>query len=149
MYLEMLEEIPLRLYETTIIVDSVLKTEEIDDIRNRFSNFVSNNGGEIVKIDEWGKRRLAYEINKKQYGYYIHSRFFAEPTILALLEKEFRLNEVIMRSLTVSVDKRALKKEESEVQMQQSTDDIKPIITDASSTVTIKSDETPTEGVEI
>jgi len=137
----------LRLYETTIIMDSVLKTEDINDIRNRFTNFISNNGGEIVKVDEWGKRRLAYEIKKKQYGYYIHFRFLAAPTILILLEKEFRLNEAIMRYLTVSVDKRALKKEEQQAQIQQSAEDIETKASEEDDSTSTKADEVESDNV--
>jgi len=102
----------LTLYETTIVVDSMLKPDDLKGLRDRTTNFISNNGGEIVKVDDWGKRRLAYEIKKKQYGFYIHLRFSSPPGVLALLEKEYRLNESVLRYLTIRVDKHALKKEE-------------------------------------
>ena len=104
----------MALYETTIVVDSMLKPDDVKGFRDRISNFISNNGGEIIKADDWGKRRLAYEIKKKQYGFYLHLRFAAPPSILTLLEKEYRLNESVLRYLTIKVDKRALKKEEME-----------------------------------
>lgn len=106
----------MALYETTIVVDSMLKPDDVKGLRDRIINFISNNGGEIVKADDWGKRRLAYEIKKKQYGFYLHLRFTAPAGILALLEKEYRLNESILRYLTIKVDKRALQKEEQERQ---------------------------------
>ena len=106
----------MALYETTIVVDSMLKPDDVKGLRDRVSNFISNNGGEIVKVEEWGKRRLAYEIKKKQYGFYIHLRFNAPAGILVLLEKEYRLNESVLRYLTIRVDKRALKKEQQEHQ---------------------------------
>lgn len=104
------------LYETTVVIDSMLKPDDIKNLRERISNFISNNGGEIVKSEEWGKRRMAYEIKKKQYGFYFHIRFSAPPAFLQLLEKEYRLNESILRHLTVKLDKRALQKEEQERQ---------------------------------
>ncbi len=106
----------MALYETTVVVDSMLKPDDVKGLRDRITNFISNNGGEIVKVDDWGKRRLAYEIKKKQYGFYLHMRFNAPAGILALLEKEYRLNESVLRYLTIKVDKRALKKEEVERQ---------------------------------
>jgi small subunit ribosomal protein S6 len=109
----------LALYETTIVVDSMLKPDDVKGLRDRISNFISNNGGEIVKAEEWGKRRLSYEIKKKQYGFYIHMRFNAPPGVLVLLEKEYRLNESVLRYLTIRVDKRALKKEEQDRQKPQ------------------------------
>lgn len=106
----------MALYETTVLVDSMLKPDDVKGLRDRIANFISNNGGELIKVDDWGKRRLAYEIKKKQYGFYIHMRFNAPPGVLVLLEKEYRLNESVLRYLTIKVDKRALKKEEQERQ---------------------------------
>lgn len=94
----------------------MLKPDDLKNLRDRITNFISNNGGEIVKIEEWGKRRLAYEIKKKQYGFYVHIRFTASPAFLLLLEKEYRLNESMLRFLTVKLDKRALQREELERQ---------------------------------
>ena len=107
------------LYETTIIIDSMLKPEDIQNLRERILSFIANNGGEIVKVEEWGKRRLAYEIKKKQYGFYLHVRFKSPPALIALLEKEYRLNESILRYLTVKVHRLALKQEERDRRMQQ------------------------------
>jgi len=100
-----------RLYETTIVLDPQLKSTEIEDAIKKVTNFISNHGGEIVKVDEWGKRRLAYEINKKQYGYYVYIRFNAPGQIVRLLEREYRLMESVLRYLTVRVDKLMLRME--------------------------------------
>ncbi len=113
----------MTLYETTVVFDSMLKPDDLKNLRDRLTNFISNNGGEIIKVEEWGKRRLAYEIKKKQYGFYVYTRFSASPAFLHLLEKEYRLNESILRYLTVKLDKRALLREEMERQ--------KPIVTEA------------------
>jgi len=106
----------LTLYETTVVIDSMLKPDDIKNLRDRITNFISNNGGEIVKVEDWGKRRLAYEIKKKQYGFYVYIRFSAPPPFLRLIEKEYRLNESLLRYLTVKLDKRALQREEMERQ---------------------------------
>lgn len=106
----------MQLYETTVMLDSALRAEELKEFSDRVASFISNNGGEVVKIDEWGKRRLAFEIKKKQYGHYIHIRFSAPAAVVALLEKEYRLNESVLRYLTIKIDARALKKEERDSQ---------------------------------
>lgn len=106
----------MQLYETTVIIDSALRAEDLKNLGERITSFISHNGGEVVRVEEWGKRRLAYEVKKKQYGYYLHIRFQAPPALIALLEKEYRLNESILRYLTVKVDARALKREERERQ---------------------------------
>lgn len=104
-------ESPVNLYETTVIVDSLMKPDDLRDLREKTAGFISNNGGVIQKAEEWGKRRLAYEIAKKQYGYYLHFRFTAPEAMIALLEREYRLNESILRFLTIRVDKIALQHE--------------------------------------
>lgn len=101
----------MRLYETTVVIDPQYKSIEIEDVIKKISNFITNHGGEIVKVDEWGKRRLAYEIDKRQYGYYVHMRFTGPGQIIGLLEREYRLSEAILRFLTIKVDKRALQAE--------------------------------------
>lgn len=106
----------MQLYETTVIIDSALRAEDLKNLSEHITTFISNNGGEVVRVEEWGKRRLAYEVKKKQYGYYLHLRFQAPPALIALLEKEYRLNESILRYLTIKIDARALKREERERQ---------------------------------
>ncbi|MBC7186701.1 MAG: 30S ribosomal protein S6 [Calditrichaeota bacterium] len=101
----------MRQYETTFVVDSQLKSGEIDEIVKRFERFISVNGGEVLEVQRWGKRRLAYEIKKRQYGYYVHIRFAGKGSIIRALEREYQLNESILRYLTVVLSKQALKAE--------------------------------------
>ena len=102
----------MQLYETAVVVDPQMKSEEIEEFLQKIKNFITNHGGEIVDTVEWGKRRLAYEIRKKQYGYYAFIRFNGPGQLIQLLEREYRLSENVLRSLTIKVDKRALKLEE-------------------------------------
>jgi small subunit ribosomal protein S6 len=101
----------VELYETTVVADSLMKSDDLRDLREKIASFISNHGGSVQKTEEWGKRRLAYEIGKKQYGYYLHFRFTAPEAMIALLEREYRLNESILRFLTIRVDKLALQHE--------------------------------------
>lgn len=71
----------------------------------RYQQFITKNGGEATNIDRWGRRRLAYTIRKKNAGFYVQI-FHKSPTdIVAKLEQVFRLDEEIIRHLTVVVDK--------------------------------------------
>jgi small subunit ribosomal protein S6 len=101
----------LQLYETTVVVDSLMKADDLRGLREKIASFISNHGGKVEKAEEWGKRRLAYEIGKKQYGFYLHYRFTAPEPVMTLLEREYRLNESILRFLTIRVDKLALQQE--------------------------------------
>ena len=92
-----------RSYETIFIADAHLSNEQIETLINKFSKIITDNNGIIKHIDRWGKRRLAYEIAKKQYGYYVYVRFDSEGSLVKMLEREFRLDDNIIRYLTVLV----------------------------------------------
>jgi small subunit ribosomal protein S6 len=102
----------LRQYETTFVVDAHLSNEQIESTIDKFTKFIEKNGVKIKNVDRWGKRRLAYEINKKQYGYYVYVRFEAEGTFIKTLERHYKLDEAILRYLTVLVPTVLLKEEE-------------------------------------
>ena len=98
-----------RLYETTIIVDPQLDQTKIEELVNKIQKMITDEGGSIRKVEHWGKKRMAYEIKKKQYGYYIYFLYDSNGKSLPNLEKEFRLNEFIIRDLTVRLDDKAIK----------------------------------------
>ncbi len=95
-------------YETTFIVDSIFEDDRIDSIINKYSNFVKKNEGEVVKVEKWGRKKLAYPIKKKVTGFYISIEFTADPSVIAKLERAYHLDEDIIRFLTVTFDKKTL-----------------------------------------
>jgi small subunit ribosomal protein S6 len=101
----------LKQYETTFIIDAHLPVDQIDIVIEKITGFVEKSNGEVISIDRWGKRRLAYGIAKKQYGYYVYVRFGAEGSFVRKLEKEFKLNTRILRHLIVLVPTVILKEE--------------------------------------
>ena len=84
-------------YECLYVIDAELSDEEIRASIEKFSGIVADNGGEIEKIDEWGKRRLAYPINYKTEGYYVLMLFAANGDVPAELQRNMRNDEHIMR----------------------------------------------------
>lgn len=101
----------LRHYETTFIIDAHLPSEQIEASITKYSQFIETHGGTIVSIDRWGKRRLAYEIGKKQYGYYVCMRFDIEGEQIKPFEREFKLDEEVLRYLTTIIPVIVLKEE--------------------------------------
>lgn len=99
----------MRKYETIIIIDSLLKAEEIENIVTKYERFISANGGTIEAVEHWGKKRMAYEIKKRQYGYYVLIRFDAHSQMIRQLEREYRLNESLLRFKVFVLDKLALR----------------------------------------
>ena len=106
-------------YETIFVIDSLLKPDEIDAIISKYEKFISDNGGQIETIERWGKKRLAYEIKKRQYGYYVLIRFDGPGSMIKPLEREYRLNESILRYMTLRLTKQALKALQKQQQITQ------------------------------
>jgi small subunit ribosomal protein S6 len=98
-----------RKYETTFIVNASLDDTQVDSVVGRVQDTITKNGGTIVAANKWGRKRLAYSINKKTNGFYVNLEFDAPGTVLALLERSFQLDEMILRYLTIVLDRKALK----------------------------------------
>ncbi len=102
-----------RLYETTVILDPQLDQTKIEEFVNRVQKTITDAGGSIRKVDHWGKKRMAYEIKKRQYGYYVYFLYESDGKIVAPMEHGFRLDESVLRYLTVKLDKKAIRQMES------------------------------------
>lgn len=97
-------EEPMHLYELPYVIDGVLGEDEIADLVERVSAYITGNGGEIVEVDEWGMRRLAYPIKKRKSGYYVVVYFRAPGSLIAKLERAMKLNDRLLRYLTLRYD---------------------------------------------
>ena len=84
-------------YESLYVISAELSDEEIKSVVEKFAKVITDNGGEIEKIDEWGKRRLAYPINYQTEGYYVLVLFAAAGSVPAELQRNLKNDERIMR----------------------------------------------------
>ena len=91
----------MKLYETTIIYDPGLEETRINDEVERVTQPIAQAGGEVIEIQRWGKRKLAYNIRKRRDGTYIHVKHKSPATLIAEMDRRFRLNEGVLRHLTV------------------------------------------------
>jgi small subunit ribosomal protein S6 len=91
----------MRLYELTLIIDSSLDESTIQSEIEKIENRITDSGGKIHRLDRWGLRRLAYEIKKHSQGYYVFFLFEANPGLTGEIEKNLKLNENILRYLTI------------------------------------------------
>ncbi len=82
---------------------------QIEAIITRYQEIVTKSGGEATTVDRWGRRRLAYTIRKKNAGFYVQILHKSPTEIVAKLEQAFKLDEDVIRHLTVVVDKNMLK----------------------------------------
>jgi len=95
-------------YESSVIINAALDDEQIEGVVSRLKEYIINLGGEIIEIDKWGRKRLAYMVNKSKIGYYAIYRFYAPSNIIAKLERSYILDENILRFLTIQLDQDAL-----------------------------------------
>jgi small subunit ribosomal protein S6 len=100
--------VPLvRPYEVVTIYNPGLENDEAYDAQiERFSTLVTEHGGEVVNIDKWGRRRLAYEINGLTEGYYVVMTFNAEPAVAAELERVLKITDTVVRHLVILLDEK-------------------------------------------
>ena len=95
----------MRKYEMMYIIKPDLELDVIKEIMEKFHNIITNNGGTIEKNTEMGKRRLAYEIEDYKEGYYDLVNFTAETSVVAELERVFRITENVIRYLITRDEK--------------------------------------------
>ena len=88
-------------YEVMYVIDAALEDSARIELIDRFSELVKKNGGEIDRVDEWGKRRLAYAINYKTEGYYVLMYIKAPADLPKELERNFQINDKVLRSLVI------------------------------------------------
>lgn len=95
-------------YETVIILTPLLSEEIVKETLDKFRNFLTENGAEIIHEDNWGLKKLAYPIEKKTTGFYHLTEFKAPGELINKLEVQYKRDERIMRFLTIALDKHAI-----------------------------------------
>lgn len=91
----------MRAYEIVYIFDTVLTEDQVGEKLEKYHKLITDGGGEITAVDQWGKRQLAYPIKKKTSGNYVVVQFTAEAAVLPEVERLLKLDEDLMRYLIV------------------------------------------------
>ncbi len=92
-------------YEMVFILTPVLSDQQMKDTVEKFRKILTDNGAELVHEENWGLKKLAYPIQNKNTGFYHLVEFKSEPSLIQVVETEFRRDERVMRYLTVVMDK--------------------------------------------
>jgi small subunit ribosomal protein S6 len=95
-------------YETAVIINAALDDEQIEAVVAKITGIITDGGGEISETEKWGRKRLAYTINKNRIGYYVIYRFEAPVDLIAELERLMKIDESVVRFLTIRLEKEAL-----------------------------------------
>ncbi|MEA3428122.1 MAG: 30S ribosomal protein S6 [Thermodesulfobacteriota bacterium] len=97
----------MRRYETIIIVDPDLSDEQRLSVFEKLKNLIVEQDGFLVIVDEWGSKRLAYEIKKRSHGYYVRLDFCGTGALVNEMERFLRIDDSVLKYMTVLLDKDA------------------------------------------
>jgi len=94
----------MSLYENVFIARQDISGAQVDALADTFTQLIADNGGEVKKREYWGLRNLAYRMKKNRKGHYVLLNIAAPPPAIAELERTMRINEDVIRYLTIRVD---------------------------------------------
>ena len=92
------------LYETVIIARQDISSQQVETLTEAASAFITNGGGNVAKVEQWGLRNLAYKIKKNRKGHYVLLNIDAPADAMKEMERNLRLNEDVLRHMTIKVD---------------------------------------------
>jgi small subunit ribosomal protein S6 len=101
----------MRTYETVYILDPQLEDDAQNALVDRFQTLVGSNGGEVLHLDRWERRRMAYEIKGRREGYYVVMNFRGEPATEAELNRVFGITDGVLRHMIVRMDERTAERQ--------------------------------------
>ena len=105
------KEKTVRNYEVVFVAAPTLESEELDGFIDHIQTVVEGKNGKVVKVDNWGKKSLAYRIKKFREGYYVVLNIEGDGSAITELERRFRVTDYILRFISVRIDE-ALKRSE-------------------------------------
>jgi small subunit ribosomal protein S6 len=94
----------MKKYETIFILDPDLEETQTQSAIEKVKGIISQNNGEILKVEDWGKRKLAYQVKKKAKGHYILIHLMGSPTLISELERNFRVMDAVIKFQSVRLD---------------------------------------------
>jgi len=97
-----------KVYESAVLINAALEDEQIQSIVSHIKEIILNSDGKIIDIEDWGRKRLAYIVKKSKIGYYVIFRFNALSDVNLKLERFYKLDENILRYLTIKLSETAL-----------------------------------------
>ncbi len=96
----------MRKYETIFILDPDLEEEQAQSAIEKVKGIITQTNGDILKVEDWGKRKLAYYVKKKAKGHFILIHFSGTPALLSELERNFRVMDAVIKFQSVRLDER-------------------------------------------
>ncbi|MDR0880947.1 MAG: 30S ribosomal protein S6 [Candidatus Adiutrix sp.] len=100
------EDMHPRRYETLILLAPNLEAQELETFKTKVDNIMATGGGQLVRLEDWGRRRLAYPVKKEMFGYYLLYDFQGRPALATELERNLKIDEKVFKYLTLVLDKK-------------------------------------------
>ena len=94
-------KLTMRTYESVIIVKPQLSDGEVGEFVTKTKELITKNGGEVTSEEKLGRRRFTHDVNHVRDGFYLYLKFKAEPKFVKVLEDALKLNEKVLRSMTM------------------------------------------------
>ncbi len=95
----------MHIYESIFIINPNLSDEETANTIKKMQEVVAKQGGEMLKQEDWGKKKLAYEIKKQKRGHYAFFQFKSAPAVVAELERTYKMTDSVIKFITVKLEK--------------------------------------------
>lgn len=96
----------MNIYENTVILNPSLTEEELKSAAEKITDLITNSGGEVLKTDVSGKRRLAYELNKQKFGFYVLFLFRAPSSTVRKIEDYFKVFDPVIKFMVIKLGKK-------------------------------------------
>ena len=141
----------MRRYETIFIANPDLQEDARKNLFDKFKNLLTQEKGILVDFDDWGNRKLAYEIKKKSRGHYVCMTYGGDGALVTELERNFRLDDNIMKFMTVllekDIDRSALEQEIAAASEPETAPETETVDAEKETTKTAAADETESDDV--
>ena len=133
----------MRRYETIVIVDPDLGEERRAPIFDRIRELIPQKGGLLVEFDEWGARKMAYEIKKKKRGFYLRVDYCGTGDLVQEMERQFRIDDRVLKYMTILLED-DVDMDSIQEKMSQASDAEEPAVTETAPTAAGTGDTPPT-----
>lgn len=101
-------------YETTVVIRANVGGDAVEAALDRMRDVIKSRNGKLLAINHWGKKKLAYEIEKQTRGLYVHTHYLGGNDVVAELERNFRINDHVLRFLTIKLNEQVIGDEHEE-----------------------------------
>lgn len=96
----------MNFYENIVIINASLSDEEIEAANDKIKDFITKSGGEILKFEPWGRKKLSYELNKHKKGFYTFLVFKADPSLIKKLEDYYNVADFVVKHMVIKMRKK-------------------------------------------